>query len=178
VKPHKSPPGKQDHNGKLSKKIKEAMEWDFEQFLNQIVERIRAGQTTNQIEAWIHPPNSTIKTRQIVQADVAGDWTRKTEPHPLGLCLVSDIKWRREGTEIVGFVIIGRMGRKAWDDPIECHEFPPMTGPAARQTQRTAALAASQARDGRMPAGLSALHYHWITGGSSSSSSSSSYWPR
>lgn len=126
VKPHKSPASKKDHTKKLPKQLKESMEWDFERFLNEIVEQIRKGKTTKQIEDWIYPTGSRVAKRQIVKTEVEGDEPPASKDHPLGVCLVAPIEWKMDGKEIAGFTIRGRMGRQLTGESLECDDYPTM----------------------------------------------------
>jgi hypothetical protein len=48
------------------------MEWDFERFLPETIERIRNGETIQEIEALIHLLNCSVNHRQLVWQD--GEW--------------------------------------------------------------------------------------------------------
>ena len=174
VKPHKSPGSKKDHTKKLPKDLKESMEWDFERFLSEIVEQIRSGKTTKEIEAWIYPQDSRAAKRQIVKTEVEGDDPPVKKERPLGVCLVAPIVWKMDGDEITGFTIRGRMGRQLTGEPLECEDYPSMDQSAAGQPPAAAALVFA----GRRPRATTDQRLVAVPGGSSSSSSSSSSWPK
>ena len=174
VKSHKSPGSKKDHTKKLPKGLKESMEWDFERFVNEIVEQIRSGKTTKQIEAWIYPADSKAAKRQVVKTEVEGDDPPEKKEHPLGVCLVAPIEWKMDGDEIAGFTIRGRMGRQMTGEPLECDDYSSMEQSAAGQPPAAGALVFAR----RPPSGPSGQRPVVVAGGSSSSSSSSSSWPK
>lgn len=169
VKPHKSPAGKKDHVKKLPKDLKEAMDWDFERFLSEVVEQIRKGKTTKQIEDWIYPKESKAARRQIVKAEEEGDEVPKLKERALGVCLVAPIEWKMDGDQIVGFTIRGRMGRRLTGEALECEDYSSMEEATAGGEAGDGAVVSS----GRRPEQMLVA----VRGGSSSSSSSSSSWP-
>ena len=173
VKPHKSPAGKKDHSKKLPKDLKESMEWDFERFLNEVVEQIRSGKTTKQIENWILPKDSKAATRQIIKTEAEGEESPKMKDRSLGVCLVAPIEWKMDGQQITGFTIRGRMGRESTGEALECDTYSPMDQSAASRAPGTGADIASRRLAGSTPDQLLVA----LRGGSSSSSSSSSSWP-
>lgn len=173
AKPHKSPAGKKDHAKKRPKDLKESMDWDFERFLNEIVEQLRNGKTPKQIDAWIYPKDSKVADRQKVKTEVEGDDPPAKKDHPLGVCLVAPIEWKMDGEVVTGFTIRGRMGRQLTGEPLECDDFSSMEesaagGTPADQSRRLAERIARANHDQRLVV---------VRGGSSSSSSSSSSWP-
>ncbi|MFN0129964.1 MAG: hypothetical protein ACKV19_25145 [Verrucomicrobiales bacterium] len=150
------------------------MEWDFERFLSEIIEQINKGKTTQEIEEWISPPQSTAKSRQIVKAEVEGDPSPTPKDHPLGMCIVDKIQWKMDGESIAGFIIRGRMGRdEAKGDPLECDQYSTMDQTAASREPGVGAIANSRRRSRDNPDQMLVV----ATRGSSSSSSSSSSWP-
>lgn len=173
VKPHKSPASKKDHAKKLPKDLKESMEWDFERFLNEIVEQIRDGKTTKQVEDWINPKDSKAATRQIIKTEVEGDELPTLKDHSLGVCLVDAIEWKMDGQEIAGFTIRGRMGRQLTGEALECEDYPSMDETTASRAPVGEALVYA----GRRPRANPDQRLVAVRGGSSSSSSSSSSWP-
>lgn len=174
--PHKSPSRKKDPRGKLPKDLKQAMEWDFERFVVEVIEQITQGKTTKEIDAWIYTAGAPVDQRQVVEIEVEDGPEGEKKKHPLGVCMEAPIEWKMDGDEISGFIIRGRLGRQLTGEPLECDAYGPEENAAAGGPSAAQALVFS----GSLPQAPSGQRLVAGVGGpsSSSSSSSSSSWPR